>query len=92
MGMKKNPAFKYTKIEIPDQGIKNTIRAWCRDHFGECITPTCRYVWYCTYGKKETFHSAKRGSVLSTWYSSDPTLRFYFRDPCHATMFALRWS
>jgi hypothetical protein len=77
--------MKYTKVEIHGVAQYATeMKKWCRNAFGmpkgpDKALPFSEMIWYhnASYKNQREFGKAIH--------------RFYFRDPAHATMFALRW-
>jgi hypothetical protein len=74
----------YTKVEIHGVEYATKMKKWCRRTIGMPKGPdgTLKFsemIWYHTpyYKNRQDY--------------GDTIHRFYFRNPVHATLFALRW-
>jgi hypothetical protein len=76
--------MKYTKVEIHGVAYATKMKKWCSKTIGKPKGPdgTLKFsemIWYYNayYTNRQNF--------------AETIHRFYFRDPAHATLFALRW-
>jgi hypothetical protein len=78
----------YTKVIVPrlyNYKEHTTMRAWCKENFGASNNKKDKDLGYLNpwYANKE-WHNDGSAFVSAS--------HFCFRNPAHATLFALRWS
>ena len=95
--MKKKPKYSFTRVVIKNQSDdhEKAVRAWCREQFGPARNSKNTLIdmtWYAKSFLRER-HEVRRPSqnVTTYWSVFENELRFYFRNPEHATLFTLRW-
>ena len=85
--------MKYAKCDILPE-YKARARIWCLEQFGPCHPNASRIRWNEMRWFVRDFVSGRAPTKSRLWVENvlvDRT-RFYFSDPAHATLFALRWS
>jgi hypothetical protein len=78
----------YTKVIVPrlyNQKEYFIMRTWCKENFGASNSKKAKDLGYQNpwYGRKDWYPDGSAHILASS---------FRFRDPAHATLFALRWS